>query len=241
MTLVRGVSAREIVQLTNDILGTEFKNYGDLSETIVKVKARLHKQWLDSGCTDFSVYDDPEYIYEAIHCFEKTKNCVGGVAKYFNDKPGMAMLDVYNGNGLTTVHLARNGFNVETFNTCIPQIEYMQQAAKELCGHKIKNYTKLPRKQYDVVMSFEVLEHCPDPLKHLDELIHLIKPRGYLAESSGFNGNSENIGHFDEYTIDGQTVPFRTARRMTTRRIKESFDLVFDGFNRMPKIWRKRD
>jgi 2-polyprenyl-3-methyl-5-hydroxy-6-metoxy-1,4-benzoquinol methylase len=246
---IKGVSTREIVQLTNGILGTEFKNYLELSEKIVQVKARLHKQWLDSGCADYSVYDDPEYIYEAIHCFEKTKNCVGGVAKYFGGfqsylaeagQPDLTMLDVYNGNGLTTIHLVRNGLNVETFNTCEPQIEYMQQAARKLCGTKIKNYTKLPRKQYDVVMSFEVLEHCINPLEHLDELMQLIKPNGYLAESSGFNGSSENIGHFDTYMIEGQAVPFRAARRMTTRKIKEHFTLVFDGFNRMPKIWKRK-
>lgn len=260
----RGISPSTIVRLTNEALGTTFQSYTDLEAKMFQEKQRLHTQWLDSECTDYSVYDDQQYIYEAIHCFEKTRSCTGGTAAYFNKlKPGnvafddrgrrvfgtagsffegdsnaLELIDVYNGNGLTTVHMAMNGFNIESFNTCAPQTSFMQHAARDLIQRELVNHLVLPNKQYDVVLSFEVLEHYSDPLVHLEELIKLLKPGGYLSESTGFNGNSENIGHFNTYTIAGIDVPFREARRITTRKIQEHFTLVYDGYNRMPKIWK---
>lgn len=259
-----GISPSTIVRLTNEVLGTTFKSYKELESKMFLEKARLHGQWLKSRCADYSVYDDLQYIYEAIHCFEKTRSCTAGTIAYFKgqkqsnvsyDDTGrrlwttrgdtfqkasaeLEMIDVYNGNGLTTIHLALNGYNVQSFNTCIPQIEYMQHAARDLVGREITNYTVLPDKQYDVVLSFEVLEHYSDPIVHLEELIKLTKPGGYLAESTGFNGSSENIGHFETYKIGGIEVPFREARRITTRKMQEHFTLVYDGYNRMPKIWK---
>lgn len=253
---VNGVGNKEVIRLTNLIQGTSFKTYADLEEKMFSEKARIHKQWVDSGCTDFTVYDDPEYVYEGIHCFEKTRACCGGMVHWFKgntqsylgkimgekysgpDYRTLETLDVYNGIGLTTMHVARNGFNVESFNDCVPQINFMQTACKEGIGREIVNHTSMPEKQYDVVMSFEVLEHYTNPLEHVEQLIKMTKPGGYLCESSGFNGSSINIGHFETYTIDGRVVPFREARRLTTKMIEKHYTKVFAGFNRMPQIWK---
>lgn len=153
----------------------------------------------------------------------------------------MSVLDIYNGNGLTTVHLARNGFNVESFNDNPDQVAYMQVAAEYYGLPPIKNHVTIPTRQYDVVVTLEVLEHYTDPLVHVADLLRLIAPGGYLVESSGFNGSEENIGHFDDYVIEGHgKVPYREARRITTRAIQAHFTKVYDGFNRMPKIWKRK-
>lgn len=216
---------------------------------------------------DFSVYHDSEYNYEGIHCFEKSKTCTGNMIKYFhrlklgnvyrgwhiglsdprgilyNGKPPseMSVLDVYNGNGLTTAHLLINGFNVESFNDCDPQIAYMQAACKDLAGKTVKNHKTLPTKQFDIVVSLEVLEHYTDPLVHARDLVRLTAPGGYLVESSGFNGSSENIGHFDTYEIDGERMNYREARRKTSDFLAFYFEKVFIGFGKMPRIWKLKD
>jgi SAM-dependent methyltransferase len=269
--MTTNISPKEIVELTNAFEGTSYETYADLEDDMFTIKSRLHDQWtasLKSGRPDYSVYRDPQYNYEGIHCFEKSKACTGGVIKYFGrHKPGnviggrvidtrvtqgiwyegakpaeMDVLDMYNGCGLTTAHMKLNGFEkIEAFNDNEAQARYMQHALQFFGLPPVKLHSTFPEKQYDLVLSFEVLEHYTDPLAHVRELLRLVKPGGYLAESSGFNGSSENIGHFDTYDIEGHgLVGFRQARRITTKAIEMHFDKVFDGFNRMPKIWRRR-
>lgn len=264
----------DIVRVTNMHENTSFKDYKELSETMTSVRTRLLNQWqasldADGGPTnpDYSVYHDPEYNYECIHCFEKTRQCTANTIKYFqrakagnfykgwhiglsdprgvfyDGKPPseLSVLDMYNGNGLTTAHLLLNGFNVETFNDCDPQIAYMQTACKELAGKKVKNFKKLPKKQFDIVLSLEVLEHYTDPLIHVQDLLKLTAPGGYLVESSGFGSKEDNIGHFDTYVIDGKRVSHATARNLTTDLIAFHYERVFIGFGKMPRIWKKKD
>ncbi len=268
------ISNSDIVRITNSFEGTSFSNYTELEKTMFSVRERLLKQWqasldADGGPTnpDFSVYHDPEYNYEGIHCFEKSKTCTGNMVKYFHQlKAGnvykgwhigladprgvmytgkspseMTVLDVYNGNGLTTAHLLANGFNVESFNDCDPQIEYMQAACMDLVGKKVKNHKTLPTAQFDIVVSLEVLEHYTDPLIHARDLVKLTAPGGYLVESSGFNGSSENIGHFDTYEIDGVRMNYREARRKTSNFLSFYYEKVFIGFGKMPRIWKLKD
>jgi 2-polyprenyl-3-methyl-5-hydroxy-6-metoxy-1,4-benzoquinol methylase len=167
---------------------------------------------------------------------------IGGYPYRDAEPCDMSVLDIYNGNGLTTVHLALNDFNVTSFNDNPDQVRYMQVAAEHFGLLPLVNYTKLPDRQFDVVVSLEVLEHYTDPLVHVADILRLVGPGGYLVESSGFNGSADNIGHFDDYTIEGHgKVPYREARRITTRAIQAHFIKVYDGFNRMPKIWKRKE
>jgi 2-polyprenyl-3-methyl-5-hydroxy-6-metoxy-1,4-benzoquinol methylase len=284
------ISNRDIVEITNKYDGTDYKSYQEMVDAeMTPGRAEMLAQWQASlgGEPNFGVYNHPKYNYEAIHCFEKSKNCTAGMIQYFHSlKPGnidpvtgrmvdvreekgakvpdviahvpggfpykkepwyvapaeLSVLDIYNGNGLTTVHLARNGFNVESFNDCPEQVRYMQVAAEHYGLPPIKNHVTIPTRQYDVVVTLEVLEHYTDPLIHVADLLRLIAPGGYLVESSGFNGAEENIGHFEDYVIEGHgKVPYREARRITTRAIQAHFTKVYDGFNRMPKIWKRKE
>ena len=272
MHLHRSVSEADVVRITNSHMGENFANYSELEVKMKAVRARLHKQWVDSlddaggpaSNPDYSVYHDPEYNFEGIHCFEKSKMCTGNAIKYFHrlkagnvfqgwhiglaDPRGvmytgrspaeMTALDVYNGNGLTTAHLVANGFNVESFNDCVPQVDYMQAACQDLAGATVKNHTTFPTGQYDIVVSLEVLEHYSDPLIHVHDLVKLTAPGGYLVESSGFNGSSENIGHFDTYIVNGTRMNYREARRKTSDLLSFYYEKVFIGFSKMPRIWK---
>lgn len=257
------ISATDVLNITNSYNGTAFARYRDMSVYLQEVRKRLHTTWTESldssGGSDkgpaYSVYTDPEYNFEAIHCFEKSKQCTREAVKYFmgevlGTRTGalyqgkapseLSVLDVYNGNGLTTVHLNLNGFNAESFNDCPEQVKYMHHAAKVLASKDIVNHTALPTKQYDVVVSLEVLEHYSEPLVHLKDLLQIIKPGGYLVESSGFNGSSKNIGHFDSYRIFDWKMSFMKARQLTTKVMKHYFELEHAGFNCAPRIWRRK-
>lgn len=246
----KNITNKEIVHCTNKFLGTTFKDYHELKTRILEVRERLHRQWLNGW--DLTVYDDPEYIYEAIHCYEKTVKCTSGTVDFFtNRKPryntkdwggyngppisDLTLIDVWNGCGLTSVQFARCGFQTETFNTCVPQIEFQDLLCRELDVPKITNHVVLPQKTYDVVASFEVLEHYNEPLPHLKELLELC--HGFLTESTGFNGSKDNIGHYDQYIVGGVPVSPTSAKNATTALQKAHLEMVFDGFSRQPRVW----
>ena len=228
------IGTDDIVRITNSFNGTNYRSYKDLRVPMLEARQRMHSRWLasldKSGGSDngpaYEVYLDPEYNYEALHCFEKSKACTRETVAYFAEgKPGkragevydgppvgeLSVLDLYNGNGLTTVHLNMNGFNAESFNDNPEQVKYMQHASKMLTGREVLNHVTLPKKQYDMVLTLEVMEHYSEPLKHLEDLIHLVKPGGYLIESSGFNGSVDNIGHFDSYRLWDWKMAFMMA------------------------------
>ncbi len=259
------IKTSDIVRITNAFAGTSFKNYKELSAKIQESRSMLHAAWIDSldesggsdkpGGPSYWVYDHPEYNYEAIHCYEKSKAAVRESIQYFlknvegkhtktlfdGDASKISVLDLYNGNGLTTVQFNLNNINAESFNTCDHQVEYMQAAAQDLLGHKLVNHKELPKKKYDVVATLEVFEHYSEPLKHLEQLISLMKPGGYLIESSGFNGSSENIGHFDSYWLWDWKMSFMKARQLTSKVMNHYFDKVHVGFNCCPRIWRLKE
>lgn len=253
------ITPADITAVTNSFEGASFKSYKELKIKMKEVRARLHAQWLNSldstggpdGRPAYSVYFDPLYYYEAIHCFEKTKACTREMIKYFSNEIEKApyngaapnelkVLDLYNGNGLTTVHLNLNGFNAESFNDCPVQVQYMQEASKILLNKPVLNHVLAPKEQYDVVLSLEVMEHYSDPLEHVQQLVELVKPGGYLVESSGFNGSSENIGHFDSYWAFGEKMLFMKARMICTKVMRNYFEVVHCGFNAAPRIWKRK-
>lgn len=261
-----GIGTPQVLKISNAFFGTPDKSYTKLAEKIEAAKEELLAEWqesLDSAGGPakgpaYSVYHKPAYVFEGIHCFKKSKIGACATIEYFTgltvDEQGkkyagskfedLEILDLYNGVGLTTAVVILNGGNIETVNDCEPQVQYMRTAL-EVSGANplsVKNYTSSPKKKkYDVVLSFEVFEHFSDPLIHLKEIMDLLKPGGYLVESSGFNGSSKNIGHFDSYPILGWLMPYVKARQILTKIMLKFFTLVQSNFNTNPRIWKRND
>lgn len=251
--------ALQIVATVNRFLGTKFTRYGGRSPSSLEagtapVRARLLAQWQDSDRTDFSVYHDREYVLEAVHCYEKTKLCTAGVHQYFagctdaryviepytgGPASALSCIDVWNGIGLTTIDLAQVFGTVEAVNSCDVQVEFMDLMCETYGMSKIRAHEEIPFKMYDVVVSLECLEHYQEPLLHLEQLLEITRGGGYFVESSGFNSGLNDIGHYTSYTVNGKTgVSPKSAKRACTEILKQRATLVYNGFNRCPKIWR---
>lgn len=257
---MRIIGSAEVLKISNKFFGQSWKSYRALAAEYDVAKAELLRTWQDSldsagGPSKgpaYHVYHDPRYVLEAIHCFKKSKTGALKAVQYFagdtaaddgstfnGELTSLRILDLYNGCGLTTAMLAVNDVPVQTFNDCESQVQYMTTALEVLGCKPVLNHSTRPTEKFDVVLSFEVFEHYTDPLIHLKEIIDLLEPGGYLVESSGFNGSSENIGHFDSYPMLGWLMPYVKARQILTKIMLQFFDLVQSNFNTNPRIWRR--
>src|SRR5204863_7046691 len=94
---------------------------------------------------------DPEYA--------ETRPAINAkvVAQIARARPQMSILDYGGGNGRLAEHLRSAGFtDVTTYDPFIP----------EFCAR--------PTRRFELVSSFEVLEHTPDPARTLAEIAGLV-------------------------------------------------------------------
>ena len=136
-------------------------SYKDILRQMKQKDDVLIKRWVESGQTDFTIYQDRDYIADVYICWDmisKTsiKEVVKWMLKGFADPCKLSIFDDYNGLGLTTMYLLQRGFSPAFFNDC----ESQQDILKWLC----KSYNVLmPRNdtdrsgKYDLVMSFDDL------------------------------------------------------------------------------------
>ena len=170
-----------------------------------------------------------------------SKSAVTGMLSYFRKNvegfESLKYFDDYNGIGLTTLHLLEKDLDVKFFNDNDNQLE----AFALLCAEYDFDFPKNDmehKEKYDVVLSFECVEHFQEPKKYVDKILGMLKPNGYLVYSSGFK--EVYPGHFSEYTIDGKMYPILTAGREINKYIKTKCDLLHTGWNAKPRIFQKR-
>lgn len=95
-------------------------------------------------------------------------------------KKGQKVLEIGTGSGKMLRYLKEQGHNVvgaDVNDECI-------QFAKDRFGIEVRKLTdknKLPFKDnsFDIILSFDVLEHIPDTDIHLQEVKRVLKPGGY--------------------------------------------------------------
>lgn len=229
------------------------ENVDHLSMTEIKNDLRIatNKQddiWRKSNCTDYSIYSSENYLAELITGY------------YACSRPGMQQgikfikelyptrykkltyFDDYPGIGLSTLHLLDEGLNVSIRHDVNAQIRLMRRLLKAHSFDMPYNDKTLAG-NYDVVFSFEIIEHCTSPLEYVELIDRLLKPGGILVETSGFGAPKDGplAGHFASYDCAGVIVPSRTTgRRVTAMRTKQlGYKLMHVGFNSKPRIWQK--
>lgn len=233
----------DFVTEANSFFKTSLSKRSLLDECYRRQK-KLLKQWLDSGRTDFSVYDTEDYTWDCVLSYFCVSNrCLTNGERFFRyfDIPKGKALDVFNGIGLSTIHANLAGFKCDAVSANAMQQDFAQHSAKRILGKQLRIFSSLQdirSASYDVVMSFEVLEHFKDPTEHVAELLRILKPGGYLIESTGFQ-HADHIGHFDTYTINGKQFSNREAATQTRKALEQHCTKLMVGYDKKPRIWVK--
>ena len=231
----------DYVRETNLNLGTDFKSSGELWSYARLASDRLTRQWIDSGRTDYSIYKDPDYVYEGLLCYHFiSKHCLLVVERFhraFGIEKG-TLLDIYNGVGLTSVYAALCGFDVTVVNDNPAQVEFMQKTAKRHLGRELKVCSTLPSQTFDTVCSFEVLEHFTHPLDELERQLGCVTETGIFAESTGFL-DSGLLGHFETYSVGADVIQHRKVSRLVQKRLERDARVEAFGIQNKPRVWNK--
>jgi 2-polyprenyl-3-methyl-5-hydroxy-6-metoxy-1,4-benzoquinol methylase len=108
------------------------------------------------------------------------------------DVAELSLLLLGDGVGNDAIFFARNGFNVDYFD--VPGSETYDFAVKRFEHYKLLNqrihligdYRSRYEKSYDAVLSFEVLEHLPDPRAAVADIGRLLKLGGIALITESF-------------------------------------------------------
>lgn len=103
------------------------------------------------------------------------------------------------GSGNDSLYLASNGLNIDyfdipgsrTYEFASKRFEHYGQLGKSI--HLVTDYEECLKRQYDVLLSFEVLEHLTDPEKAIREWSGMLAPGGLALITESFAAVSGNL------------------------------------------------
>ena len=112
---------------------------------------------------------------------------------------GLSLLLLGDGAGNDAIFFARSGFQVDYFD--VPGSKTYDFAVKRFVHYDLLNrsvrlvsdYRSCFEKRYDAVVSFEVLEHLPDPRAAIADIGKLLKPGGIALITEGFGAVSADL------------------------------------------------
>ncbi len=158
-------------------------------------KSELHEPMEFTGERMVPEGADAQTFWEHVHRYRFA-------ARYVR---GKRVLDIACGEGYGTAALLKAGaLNVIGVDVSI-----------EACRHAHKKYgidarvgnaenIPLPDGEFDVVVSFETLEHVPNPARFLDECVRVLAPKGILIVSTP---NKDNYS----YKAEGEENPYHCS------------------------------
>lgn len=118
---------------------------------------------------DFSqhIYNDQYILVDPDYQESRPQGNARLITDFFGDFKSISVLDYGGGNGTLERLLKQNGYtDVTTYDPFSA------------------DYAAKPRKQFDLIVSFEVFEHTTSPKDTLSEVIGLLKPNGMLLFST---------------------------------------------------------
>lgn len=130
--------------------------------------------------------------------------------------PGELRILIFgDGTGNDSLYLASNGLTVDyfdipgskTYDFASRRFEHYQQLGKGI--RLVSDYAECLQRQYDVIVSFEVLEHLTDPAQAIKEWSGMVTPGGIALVTESFAAVSGNLPTHLAANLryDGQT-PF---------------------------------
>jgi 2-polyprenyl-3-methyl-5-hydroxy-6-metoxy-1,4-benzoquinol methylase len=148
------------------------------------------------------------------------------------EAPGRRLLDVGCGPGTFLLVARREGWNVSGVEPTREASNKAISLGLDVFPGYLKDYAATAPLPFDAIVSFEVLEHVPDPVPQLRGIRDLLKPGGILVLSV------PNLD--DPYCLKQQIAPAMPPvhinffnRRSLGRAIREA-GLVIDRFKSLP-------
>jgi SAM-dependent methyltransferase len=142
------------------------------------------------------------------------------IEKIYGSLKGLSILDVGAGYGFLAESLNRPpNYSCDAVELSAPQRAY----ASEELGIKAFSSLSEVNRQYDLIVSFEVLEHIPDPISFLSSIVALLNPGGTLILGTD---------HFNSQTVQAmgasfpKWVPHEHISCFTPSSFKKLFELV---------------
>lgn len=187
-------------------LGQPIPSKKELKAKVAEVEERMGKTWYGSSCTDFSFYNEPEYLWLALNSW--TVRSMGDLDEVISKKlhgDPITSFDFHGGIGMTTIRLAMAIPDCTCYHHAV--VEDHRKICLELADkfglknvRAVADPSEVPSGRADLLTAQEVFEHFRDPFAELKSLLEKIKPRRYL-DGSSFGIDSP--GHFPTY-YDGE-------------------------------------
>lgn len=163
---------------------------------------------------------------------------------------GKTVLDIGCGNGAFTATLAGRGAQVAGIDVSSTGIALARQEHPGVEWGVMSAYDDLRShfgREFDLVVSLEVIEHLFDPRRFLARAFQAVKPGGRLVLSTPYHGYLKNLalavsdrldGHFTALWDGGHIKFFSWATIQVLLKEAGFVDLRFRGAGRVPFLWK---
>jgi 2-polyprenyl-3-methyl-5-hydroxy-6-metoxy-1,4-benzoquinol methylase len=163
---------------------------------------------------------------------------------------GKTLLDIGCGNGAFTAALARRGAQVVGVDVSPTGIALARQEHPGIEWDVRSAYDDLRSRfgrEFDFVVSLEVIEHLFDPRLFLNRAWEVLKPGGRFALSTPYHGYVKNValavsdrldGHFTALWDGGHIKFFSWGTIQVLLKEVGFVDLRFRGAGRVPFLWK---
>jgi SAM-dependent methyltransferase len=138
----------------------------------------------------------------------------GMLAEMFGGTPSLRVLDYGGGNGRTAEELRAHGLqNVTTYDPFVP-------------AHSAR-----PDGKFDLVISFEVMEHAPDPRRTMRELDSFLQPGGLILFSTLLQPADIDIVGLDWWYAAPRNGHVSLHSRRSVSKLVEPYGYTFGSFH----------
>ncbi|MDR2407544.1 MAG: class I SAM-dependent methyltransferase [Bacteroidales bacterium] len=196
-----------------------------------------------------SEYKDYGYVDDSFSCAHSF--LLNTIEKLLNSGEHRSILDIGCGNGAVANFLISKGFDVygtdasssgiQIANKKNPGRFFIQDLSIDEMPSEIKN------KQFDTVISTEVVEHLYDPRKYISICKSILRCGGTVIISTPYHGYLKNLAlsifnHWDKHHTplwDGGHIKFWSKRTLTVLLEEQGFKVEkIIGIGRMPYLWK---
>jgi hypothetical protein len=237
----------KLVSLFAEYDNVDVKEYEDIFKSYTYENYptnTLLKKWIESNCTDHSIYEDKLYKFDTLLCYNViTCNSTNIIKKFIHDeikdnKSISSICDYGAGLGLSTIELATEFPDIKFYYYDVENqrklFEFILSKGKLDNIEIIEDY-----KKSDMYIILETLEHIKTPISFFNELKQYIEK--YLCIATCFS--TMGIGHYDSYDYDDNGViknlNGRKISRIFNKMLKNEFIYCCKGWNNKPRIFKK--